>query len=882
MGAARFVGRVGGLAVAFGIGTTVLTGYGVASADSPSTASSSSTSSQDSGSAGADSGGSSDKAPSGTRSNVASADSAGSNDGISDGISDEGDADEGTGPRRNLSSASTDTQFNDDDANADALASAAEDSTAGPGESSDSAIAPDDADALVAAVEDPTQTPAAESAAPAQAVSVVVSDAVGDRLDPPAGSDPVEPADSPLALALLAFTRREAAAANPTAAVTTESVVGNSLITNPSVTWEDGILRGTLDATSTAGLPLTYTLLTDPSLGGKINFLTSTFPNPSGPQASGNFAYLPYMTTLTDPTQNEKFRILVAETTPFDTFMKQIPIIGLFVDPVLRILYQVPILNQLLAPLIGDSQIVEFSENPYSLANGDPVAFTYLMPSFDGTPISVNYFPSVDVATGAATSAPTVFNGPDLAFPGNTNPDSVWEIVSLVPGLAPLRTGASPLPGGYDGGVGYNVITWDPRGEYDSGGFMQLDNPFFEGRDVSSIISWATSTDNPAQNQIETDLTGDPYIGMVGGSYGGGIQPVVAGTPDKRIDAIVPGIAWNTLNESLYPSDTFKTTIGSELLLALMATGARINSQIYGAVLKGALFGRINEAEQAVLSSAGPAMLASNITAPSLFIQGTVDILFELNAASVNAERMTIANPTTPVKMVWYCGGHGVCLDPVNPNQAGLNMDATLRWLDQYVAGTGTPAQDIPNFQWYDQTGQLYASDLRPYEPGFNNPESLSFEDVGGSLLLVPVLGGSGPSQSSGTLFEDAFALASGSKARNALNLDVALPVGTQIAGTPTLSFTYSGLGTSRAVYAQLVDNATGRVVGNVVTPVSVTLDGREHTLDIAMADIAYTAYDPSDSLTLQITSSATAYANLTAWGFINISDIDLDLPTVA
>ena len=48
------------------------------------------------------------------------------------------------------------------------------------------------------------------------------------------------------------------------------------------------------------------------------------------------------------------------------------------------------------------------------------------------------------------------------------------------------------------------------------------------------------------------------------------------------------------------------------------------------------------------------------------------------------------------------------------------------------------------------------------------------------------------------------------------------------------------------------------------------------------MADIAYAVYDPSDSLTLQITSSATAFANLTAWGFINISDVDLDLPTVA
>ena len=45
MGAARYIGRVGGLAVAMGVGTAILTGYGVASAE-PGSAASSSTSSE--------------------------------------------------------------------------------------------------------------------------------------------------------------------------------------------------------------------------------------------------------------------------------------------------------------------------------------------------------------------------------------------------------------------------------------------------------------------------------------------------------------------------------------------------------------------------------------------------------------------------------------------------------------------------------------------------------------------------------------------------------------------------------------------------------------------------------------------------------------------
>lgn len=80
---------------------------------------------------------------------------------------------------------------------------------------------------------------------------------------------------------------------------------------------------------------------------------------------------------------------------------------------------------------------------------------------------------------GQADSAATIFNGPDLGFPGTTDVFSNWDpsLVNMVPGLSVLRTGDNPFPGGYNSGVGYNVITWDPRGEYASGGVMQLATP---------------------------------------------------------------------------------------------------------------------------------------------------------------------------------------------------------------------------------------------------------------------------------------------------------------------------------------------------------------------------------------------------------------------
>ena len=94
------------------------------------------------------------------------------------------------------------------------------------------------------------------------------------------------------------------------------------------------------------------------------------------------------------------------------------------------------------------------------------------------------------------------------------------------------------------------------------------------------------------------------------------------------------------------------------------------------------------------------------------------------------------------------------------------------------------------------------------------------------------------------------------------------------------MTVNYSGLGTSRFVYAQIVDNKTGRVVGNVVTPIPVTLDGQSRHVTVDLEDIAYTA-GPGDSLTLQLVASTTPYQNFTSAGVINGSSVEVSLPTV-
>jgi ABC-2 type transport system ATP-binding protein len=174
--------------------------------------------------------------------------------------------------------------------------------------------------------------------------------------------------------------------------------------------------------------------------------------------------------------------------------------------------------------------------------------------------------------------------------------------------------------------------------------------------------------------------------------------------------------------------------------------------------------------------------------------------------------------------------------------------------------------------------GFYYSSDKLPFEPGFNLPQPYSTAANGGLLGVWPLLGGSGPGRVEGV--SPLLTFPNATPAWNALNTTVTVPADSQVVGAPELSFTYQGLGTSRTVYAQLIDETTGKVLQNLVTPIPVVLDGRERTVSIPLANIAYTS--TGGSLRLQITSSATNFENFTSYGLVNISDVTLDLPIVA
>lgn len=539
--------------------------------------------------------------------------------------------------------------------------------------------------------------------------------------------------------------------------------------------------------------------------------------------------------------------VVAIPQTPLFTALRlqEIPVVGpLMVTPVVDVVNHIPMVSDVLHPILG-----------YPLQPG-PAPRDVRVISFDGTGINAHFMPADGLPAGR--TAPTVFLAPALGMPGATNVDGTPFDLILADlggevGVADLRK------------AGYNVVTWDPRGEWFSGGRLEIDSPGFEARDVSSVIDWVAT-----QPEAQLDGAGDPRMGMAGASYGGGVQLVTAAT-DHRVDAIVPVLAWNTLNSSLYKSGAFKTGSASALGATLVFTLARMNPAILPIIIYGNLTGQMTAAGQDLLARSGPGAargfpdLVSRITAPTLLIQGTADTLTSLKEADLTAQ--TLVAQGVPTKVQWICGGHGLCIHNFFDLSDGVAIvKGTLRWLDRYVKGDEVSTG--PAFEWVDQRDQHLGTDTYPAP----SAEQLVARRTSPAVLpLVPFIAGSGP-----MFLVFPFG---GTWAVNSVSLrtpDIATT--TYIAGEPQLRVSYSGTGTGDFVYAQIVNPATGFVLGNQITPVPVTLDGQPHTVSVPLEPIAHTL-NPGERITVQLFSWSASHAASWSLGSLNVTDMRLSLP---
>src|SRR6185312_7468629 len=300
--------------------------------------------------------------------------------------------------------------------------------------------------------------------------------------------------------------------------------------------------------------------------------------------------------------------------------------------------------------------------------------------SFDGTPISASFFPAQGLAPGQ--KAPTILETHGWGATRDKDENSATLAPVGQVGLGPLRR------------AGFNVLTWDSRGFGESGGMVEVDSKDFEGRDVSSLLDWLAT-----QPEQQLDAAGDPRAGMTGASYAGGIELVAAGI-DRRIDAIAPAIAWHSLLTALYRDDLVKggwsaalAGLGIPTATALgvispagVQTGT-VDPHITSALTEGLATGHLSAENRAWFESRGPGdALVSQIRVPTLLVQGTADTLFTPSEAIRNFELLKAGG--APVHMLWFCGGHGVCLTQGDNSRVEARVVGWLRrWLmDDHAA----------------------------------------------------------------------------------------------------------------------------------------------------------------------------------------------------
>jgi ABC-2 type transport system ATP-binding protein len=464
---------------------------------------------------------------------------------------------------------------------------------------------------------------------------------------------------------------------------------------------------------------------------------------------------------------------------------------------------------------------------------------------------------------------------------------------------------------------GFVVLTWSARGFGTSGGQIALDSPDFEVADASRLVDWLAQ-----RPEVTLDGSGDPRVGVTGGSYGGALSLLLAGY-DRRVDAIAPVITWNDLGQALFPEAATATappldtpargafgadgvfkrgwagiffsagatpTTGAAITEAPTAaptpprlppgsnaTCGRFIAQVCAAYTEAATTGRISPATQALLARSSPASVTGRIAAPTLLVQGESDTLFGLDQADANARQ--IAANGTPVKVMWYAGGH----DGGAPDQ-GVR-DAVGTWMDHYLAGKG----DAPGtgFTYAVQSGVRAGSSTvtgrtvqAPAYPGLPGSAPLTSQDLaldgptqtvvnpaGGNPAAITGLPGIGSALGAAAGRLSAATAIPGQSARF---VTPAFAAPTTLTGAPRVTVTVARVpgqpAPAEAILfastSELAQDGTRTLLGSAVAPfrVAVPADGTPVTVTVTLPGVV-APIEAGHTLAVAVATTDQAYA---------------------
>ncbi|MEV8430242.1 CocE/NonD family hydrolase [Streptomyces sp. HUAS 31] len=295
---------------------------------------------------------------------------------------------------------------------------------------------------------------------------------------------------------------------------------------------------------------------------------------------------------------------------------------------------------------------------------------------------------------------------------------------------------------------GYAVLTWSARGFGKSTGKVGLNDPKGEVADVSRLLDWLAK-----QPQVELDKTGDPRVGMAGGSYGGAISLLAAGH-DDRVDAIAPAITYWNLADALFPNGVFKK-LWAGIFVNSAGGCEKFEKQVCEMYDRVAESGVPDAQARSMLEERSPSAVGDRIKVPTLLMQGQSDSLFPLGQADQAAK--AIKANGAPVDVDWISGGHDG-----GDMETGRVQARVQSWFDRYLkddkgADTG-PAFRVTRTGGVDSTdGQalLRGASADSYPGLESGPKSFrlsggeqSFANPAGAsppaVSALPGLGGSG------------------------------------------------------------------------------------------------------------------------------------------
>ncbi len=461
-------------------------------------------------------------------------------------------------------------------------------------------------------------------------------------------------------------------------------------------------------------------------------------------------------------------------------------------------------------------------------------------------------------------------------------------------------------------GQGYVVLTYSARGFGESSGQIGLNSPEFEVADARQLVDFLAERPDVIQ-----DAPGDPRVGISGPSYGGALALLAAGY-DDRVDAIVPQITWNSMVNAFFPNSVgapvavtpaagspsspdgvFKQlwaglffASGSALdpaaiLAAQDGAGTtagklpdgvtnpvcgRFRPEVCAAYADAATTGRLSPETAALLERSSPASVLDRITAPTLLIQGEADTLFPLTEADANARG--IAASGTPVKMVWYTGGHD---SSGSEADAGRLRELTTEWFDFHLLGEG--ADPGTGFEYAQVTGLstnngrptsrttlsdsypgLVEGTTRRSEIALAGPTQRAVTPPGGSPAAISSL--PGLTQITSLLDGLALDLPSQSAAFQSAVFDE--PV--QVVGTPTVSVRIAAPTGEAVLFAKLYDvgpDGQTSLPQGLVAPIRLsgspsTMDGAA-SVEVTLPAIAY-RFEVGHAMRLVLATTDQAY----------------------